>query len=405
MVADLLASPHLDLPPLQAIIRAPAFTADGDLHDQPGYHVAGETFYAPPRGLAIPRVPKQPSERDVDRAQNLITDELLGDFPFADESERAHAVALLILPFVRNLIAGSTPLHLIEKPAPGTGGSLLADMLMLPSSGSGLTAMTEGRDEDEWRKRLTARLRRSPGAILIDNLRRRLDSSALAAAITAEVHEDRILGSSETVRLPVRCAWIATGNNPALSAELTRRTVRIRLDAKVDRPWLREGFRHPDLQAWALQHRGELVWATLVLGRAWMAAGRPDGTIVLGMFERWSRVLGGMLDVAGVPGFLKNLTTFYDESDAEGGAWRLLVHEWWNQHGDREVGVAELWSLVEPDTGNSIDIGLGDGNERSQKTRLGRRLAEMRDRQFDDLRLERSRVSKRANRWRLVNMG
>ena len=304
VVADLLASPSLDLPRLTAIIRAPAFTADGELHEQPGYHLNGRIYYAPPSGLSIPDVARHPSQDDIDRARALLLDDLLGDFPFVDEAERAHAGVLLLLPFVRNLIAGPTPLHLIEKPTPGTGGSLLAAMLLLPASGDDLSAMTEGRDEDEWRKRITARLRSSPSAILIDNLRRRLDSSALAAAITATVHEDRILGTSDTVRLPIRCVWIATGNNPTLSAELTRRAVRIRLDAKLDRPWLREGFRHADLRAWASTHRGELVWAALVLGRAWIVAGRPQGAGVLGMFEQWSRVMGGILEGCRYPWLL-----------------------------------------------------------------------------------------------------
>ena len=34
--------------------------------------------------------------------------------------------------------------------------------------------------------------------------------------------------------LPNRATWIATGNNPQLSGELTRRTVRIRVDAQLD---------------------------------------------------------------------------------------------------------------------------------------------------------------------------
>ena len=111
--------------------------------------------------------------------------------------------------------------------------------------------MTEGRDEEEWRKRITAKLRGSPALILIDNLRHELNSGTVAAAITSVAWEDRILGKSETVRLPVRNTWVATGNNPALSDEIARRTVRIRLDAKIDKPWLREptAFRHPNLRA------------------------------------------------------------------------------------------------------------------------------------------------------------
>jgi len=49
-------------------------------------------------------------------------------------------------------------------------------------------------------------------------------------------------------------AWVATGNNPASSGEVARRTVRIRLDARQDRPYLRGGSRHADLGAWALEH-------------------------------------------------------------------------------------------------------------------------------------------------------
>ena len=50
----------------------------------------------------------------------------------------------------------------------------------------------------------------------VDNLRRRLDSAALASAITSELWQDRLLGKSEDIRSPVRAVWLATGNNPTL---------------------------------------------------------------------------------------------------------------------------------------------------------------------------------------------
>src|SRR3712207_8294493 len=59
---------------------------------------------------------------------------------------------------------------------------------------------TEGRDEDEWRKRITAKLATGSPVLLIDNLRRPLDSAAVAAAITATRWEDRLLGVSQIVR-------------------------------------------------------------------------------------------------------------------------------------------------------------------------------------------------------------
>ena len=158
------------------------------------------------------------------------------------EAERAHALALLLLPFVRPMISGPTPLHMVEKPAPGTGATLMVDAISIIATGTSASVMVEGRDEDEWRKRLTAKLREIPSILLIDNLRRQLDASAVAAALTAPYWEDRLLGKSEMVRFPIRCVWIATGNNPQFSNEIARRMVRIRLDPHEDQPWLREGL-------------------------------------------------------------------------------------------------------------------------------------------------------------------
>jgi hypothetical protein len=51
----------------------------------------------------------------------------------------------------------------------------------------------------------------------------------------------------------------------------------------------------------------------------------------LGEFEGWARVLGGVLDVAGIPGFLGNLTEFYELSDAEGAEIRGFLQAWWER--------------------------------------------------------------------------
>ncbi len=58
---------------------------------------------------------------------------------------------------------------------------------------------------------------------------------------------DRQLGDNRVLRLRNRTLWMATGNNVKLSNEMARRSLAIRLDSRVDRPWEREGFRHPQL--------------------------------------------------------------------------------------------------------------------------------------------------------------
>lgn len=405
VLKDMLAHPIPPLPLLTRIIASPVMTADGRILSAAGYDAQSGLYYAPAAGFSMPVVPDVPSADEIAAARRLLVDDLFGDFPFVGPSERAHAVALLLQPFVRDLIDGPTPLHLIEKPSPGTGASLLIEVIALTTTGASAPMMSEADNEAEWRKRITAALLESPSLVVIDNLRRKLDSAALSSALTASVWKDRRLGVSEMIRVPVQCGWGVSGNNPVISLEIARRTVRIRLDAKVERPWLRQEttFRHPDLRQWVREHRGALVAAALTLVRAWTIAGRPAGARTLGMFESWAKVIGGLLDVAQVPGFLGNLEPLYDQSDVENGSWREFVKVWWDAFHDAPVTVAGLWPLLNPAVGDPIDLGLGKGDERSLKTRFGLKLVQARDRRFGRYQLAAAGTVKHAKAWRLVS--
>ncbi len=401
VIKDMLATPNLPLPILIRIVESPVFAPDGMLQTEPGYHASSRTYYAPAEGFSVPPVPDVVSPALCSEAVAII-DDVLCDFPFKEASEKAHAISALLLLFVRDMINGPTPLHLIEAPSPGTGKGLLSMILVYIALGRPISTMTEGHDEDEWRKRITAKLLSGPALVMLDNLRRRLDSAALSAAITTPSWEDRILGQTRVVSLLVRCAWMATGNNPALSSEMSRRTIRIRLDAKVDRPWLRNGFRHPNLYEWVRENRPKLVWACLTIIKSWIGAGRPlFKERTLGMFESWSEVMGGILQAAGIPGFLANLEEFYENSDAEGAMWRGFVRAWWDKFSGDEIGVSELFDL---NNGIEDALDLGKGNEKSQKTRLGQELMKMRDRQFDDCRIVLAGERQRAKQWKLVQV-
>jgi len=406
VIKSILATPDPALPVLSGIVTTPVFGRDGELITEPGYHSAARLLYDPPKDFVLPPVAAQPTPADITAARSLLLDDLLGEFPFTGEAERAHALALLLVGFVRAMIDGPTPLHLVEKPTQGTGATLMVDAISVIATGCRASVMVEGSDDEEWRKRLTAKLRQIPFVILIDNLRRPLDSSALAAALTAPFWEDRVLGVSETTRLPIRCIWIATGNNAEFSGEMARRLVRIRLDARVDQPWRRNGFRHPDLIAWVHANRADLVAACLSLCRGWIAAGMPRGGKHIGSFEAWAAVMGGLLEANGVPGFLGNIDEMLEASDGEGAVWRVFVGQWWDRFGTAEVGTSGLYELAincEP------PLPLGTGGDRSQRTRLGKALARMRDRVFDiaglKARIRAIGVSHQARRWQLTLEG
>jgi hypothetical protein len=398
LVDDMLARPELPFPWLTRITETPVFAPDGTLQTTPGYHLASQTMYAPPPRLQVPEVPARPTAGDVMLATKLI-DEMLHDFPFVDAADKAHAKALWLLPFVRDLIPDPTPNHLIESPGPGSGKGLLADVLLRPAVGQHVGIVTEAKDEDEIRKRLTTRLREARAVLLLDNIRRPLDSAQLAAALTALYWEDRLLGTNETIRVPIRCAWVTTGNNPVLSTEIARRSIRIRLDPKLDRPWLRTGFQHPNLRTWVNQNRGRLIWAALILTQYWVAQDRPPPTLKpLGSYEEWSMVVGGILQAAGIEGFLTNLEEFYEIADHEGTLWRAFVVQWWVKFRSQSVGVSELLPLAFDMDG----FALNQATERGQRTAFGSQLRKQRDRVIGDYRIVSGGESHRAARWRLL---
>jgi putative DNA primase/helicase len=389
---NILASPVSHFPILRRIIAAPIFNPDGTLLATPGYDNQSGVLYCP-ADFVLPDVSVRPSAAELAYAKELVMQELMGDFPFTGDAERCHAVCAFLLPFVQCLIDGPTPIHLFSKPASGTGATLLVQVICYPALGYWIANIATPKDESEWRRTLFAKLRGCPMAILLDNANT-LDSAALAAAITTSIFEDRIVGSSETGTAPVWCLWLVTANNPSLSSEIARRTIGSRLDAKKEHPELRTGFRHPHLKAWVLDHRDMLVWAALTMIQAWIAADRPRGRKILGMFESWSETMGGILDVNGIPGFLENLDDLRINVDSESRDLSAFVTSWHARFVDQEVGVADLWDLAQ-----SID--LGRGREHTRKIRLGKLLDSLRDRQIAGFRVEHAGERGHAQQYRL----
>jgi len=115
------------------------------------------------------------------------------------------------------------------------------------------------------------------------------------------------------------------------------------------------------------------VWALLVLVQHWIGCGRPAfRTCTLGSYEAWAEVIGGILDTAGIEGFLANTDAFHARADAETTAWSDFIDAWWQAYPDRAVTVADLFSLA---ADFSPEL-LGEGSDRAQSTRLGRALAQ-----------------------------
>jgi hypothetical protein len=300
--------------------------------------------------------------------------DLLVNFPFVEEADRTHAVAMMLLPYVRELIEGPTPIHLFEAPVAGTGKGRLIEILLMPFLGQEPSTTSEVGNDDEWRKTLTALLAKVPDVVWLDNINGVLDSGALSNMLTASRLNERILGTSTTIDVPIRCVWAMTANNMTMTKEVARRSIRVRIDAKMENPHLRHSFKHHPIKSWVNRHQNELIAACLTIIRYGLQHGSQP-TTTLGSYEQWAAVMGTIFNGCGIAGFLGNLQKLYDQADAEGVAWRGLVQNWWTTYGDTPIGASQLFGLISDDT----DLPIRGKDETARKMSFGKLLKKKRD--------------------------
>ena len=204
-----------------------------------------------------------PTPENVAAAKTLIFQTILGEVAFADECSRTHAAALMILPFVRTMIAGPTPLHLWNAPMRGSGKSYAAELCISPFGVP--SAQVEKGNAEEWRKSIFTKLVLGPSHLFLDNIKGSLNSAMLDAAITAESGyvEERLTGTGEMTKASTRCVWVATANNAKLTEDAASRSIVISLDPNCENPDQRKFSHNP--AAYIRENRGATcgAWSTM----------------------------------------------------------------------------------------------------------------------------------------------
>lgn len=336
------------LPALSRVVTTPFFASDGTLVSTPGYH-AGAEVYLSPNGLQVTGVSPHPAADEANAAARYIVEEVLADFPLGGLSRAeimeqaftgtgvpavANVLAMILLPFVRDMIRGATPLHLVNKPAPGTGAGYLVACSTIIPTGFEAPAMTMPPGKDELAKTLFAALIAGGTHLFFDNVNHEMDSAELASVATApeEGYEARVLGKSQKVTVKIKQVLIIAANTLSMSEELLRRGILIDMDARMPHPDLRdpEKFRHRDIRGWCRDNRAELVRCCLTIIQHWVAEGQEPGKYTLASFENWAEIMGGILDTAGVRGFMGNAAALKDdlangEADAMGEVFQAIA--------------------------------------------------------------------------------
>lgn len=353
------------VPRVDRIVDVPVFGPDGQLALEPGYHGDARIFY---KGDPVPGFDGgwddvEVRYADVEWARHLLLDEMLGDFPFADDASRAHALGMVVEQFVRGMVDGPSPAYVVIAAEQGTGKSLLAQACLFPACGRVDLLPEPEPNPGDFQKRLLSELIRGPQAMLFDNVTRRLEDSALAAMLTSGRYADRVLGKSQILSFPVRHTTVFTMNNPEIGPDMRRRIVPIYLDAGVEKPWERlgpaagQGWQHPNLLSWAAVERPRLARAALTLVshyvKGWDETGREAPTRMMGSFEEWSRVVGGVVTAAGAQGFGANLDRLFAEQSDADAEWGDFMSAWPEGH---RLTAHEVVQLVTVGVGGGLPV-------------------------------------------------
>jgi hypothetical protein len=386
------------VPAIDGIATAPFFDARGVLCATPGFHAEARTWLALPSGFALPDT--TPTPANVEAAKRLLLGELLGEVAFANQASRAGALALMLLPFVRRLIPEPTPLHLFDAPTQASGKTYAATICLEPFGE--VIPTTEKKDAEENRKALSSTLASGAAVILIDNVRGTLGDSTLAAALTTNKFRGRLIGTGQDIIFDCsRVVWAATSNNAQLDADAASRAIVIQLDTDSENPEARE-FKGDPL-ALIRRGRGAVIGAIVTLVRAWQEAGAPNQKKKCRTrFKMWERVLGGILDVAHVPGFLDNHSEAREAASPQAAAWREFTAAWHKAHGSDYVTAKQVLAIALEC--EELAALIGSKQEAQAKT-FGEMLRDQRGKIFGALKIARAEQrSKAGMRWRVVPM-
>jgi hypothetical protein len=385
-------------PELARVSQTPFIRPDGSVCAKNGYDaVTGTMLVMGNSGMDRLDVPDEPGQGDAERAASFLLDTWLGPqgdlrgIPWRDEASRANTLALLLTPFIRGIVP-LVPLAVISGLQMGVGKNLLIDIISRVVTGSDVTPLPWLPDDDEENAKKILSAFREGAPMMIFDEAHVVGGSSLTRAITATTYSDRILGVSKMAAYPNNVTWVSLGNQVSVLADMARRAYWIELypadPDPQDRP--EEAFAHPHIRDWTTDSRPELVTAALVMLRAWYAAGQPayPRGSAMGSFEKWDKLMSGVLGYAGVPGFLGNLKDRRAERDTTGGFWTDHLAWLRTQFGARDFTTLDVKNKATESGGNwdappKLDEPMREGWTRN----LGLAYSQNKDRWYGPLRL------------------
>jgi hypothetical protein len=335
-------------PVLDAIIRIPSLRADGSVLSQVGYDAETRIWYEPDAVFKDVKIPDDPTIEEVMWAREALA------FPFREfplTYGYASVIAVILERVCMPMLNGPRPLHIIDAPLAGSGKSLIAKILTTCMTGNEGGGVSWPKTNTEMEKILGSLLLGTRVVTTFDNIvDDEIGPPALANMITGTQFVTRKLGVSETPMLPNFVTWMATLNRARVNEDFQRRSVLTTIDVSL---WgivdpTKRTFQDEEVIETCKANRPIMIQAALILARNWVMRGkqRDPGLIgVLGGFEKWLHVVGGILWTAGVTGLSESIRAVAarDVSKQEG---EMFLEIWGEHFGFTPVTTLQLATLA-----------------------------------------------------------
>jgi putative DNA primase/helicase len=137
----------------------------------------------------------------------------------------------LMTPVLRGAMP-AVPMHLANAPQPGTGKSYLADLASEIATGERCAVVAFSPNPEETEKRLNGSALQGHPIIALDNASGTIEGDLLCQLTERPRLQLRPLGTSKMTRAANTFTVLGNGNNAVVAADMVRRTLECRLDAK-----------------------------------------------------------------------------------------------------------------------------------------------------------------------------
>lgn len=405
---------------LKGVTGTPILRADGSVLDTQGYDSGSQLLYKPDSpDLRVPWVSDNPTNAEIMEARKLL-EYMVADFSFTNDNQRATYLGALMLPFLRALIPPPYKLVAIDAHSPGSGKTMLAELLRVVHHGKrggvvGGSFISEFPKGEELKKWATSVLMSGAGGVVhVDNVKSTIGGGQIEGLLTSASYGGRVLGVNEEVKVVNDRLWVVTGNNIQIGGDMARRVLWVRIDPGMEHPERRapSTFQEKDLVGWVAANRGRLIWSVLTLARAWYVGGAELAEATSSdSFADATAIVQGILDHAGISGTFDPVEDREASSDEDDTA-DLLYALWdWQEtlEGDDWLA-AELAAAINSDFDEDLRHAIPDYWWRNKAVitpkSLGRSLAGVQGVPKDDLKLKREQVagSKREIRWQVIKV-